>query len=255
MFGPRQAVEISALAKMFPPPTEAERVSMRNDIQDNGVLIPVKVWHGAVVEGRTRVEISRELGIPCPYETLDHSMSLDDVKRYVISANVQRRHLSTSQRSLMLVASLRSGKQNGHAEASNRQIAEWANVSPSTVDAATKVHQHGSKALKEAVKKDHVTVFDAAKIVDRPAKVQDRAIERVVSGKAKTLTQAVKNGRGRSKGDVEGLFHSLKMLLSQLTKTMDTLNTALPGKQHYTGMERGLEAAAKCAAAWKELCS
>ena len=65
----------------------------RDDIGANGVRFQVVVGGGWFVDGRTRLRACAELDLDPPVRELSPNT---DLTHWIISANVHRRHLSTS---------------------------------------------------------------------------------------------------------------------------------------------------------------
>lgn len=81
---------------LFPAMESDQRDAMRDDIRRNGVQMPIWVYDGKIIDGRNRAEICDELGVDCPVQ--EYTGSEDDLVTFVLSLNMQRRHLSSSQR-------------------------------------------------------------------------------------------------------------------------------------------------------------
>lgn len=124
--------------------------------------------------------------------------------------NDERRHMDQSQKSLtagkLLLAfrkhhpelDAKPEEKNGEAIAEERpesaptvpQVAEDFGVSERLVHHGVKVAEEGSAKVQTAVERGEVAVADAAAISHLPAQRQDAALERVQSGKARTLRSA-----------------------------------------------------------------
>ena len=86
-------------ADLLPDMTPDEYEALKQDIKDNGVIVPVVVDAdtGELIDGRHRSRATRELGVDCPKEL----RRFEDGRArliYVISTNVHRRSLSKQQR-------------------------------------------------------------------------------------------------------------------------------------------------------------
>lgn len=81
---------------MIAPLSKAERISVVESIQRDGVLIPIMVStkpsRGRIIDGFNRWEICRELGMSCPV-TFREFESVKDEDVTALSLNVQRRQL------------------------------------------------------------------------------------------------------------------------------------------------------------------
>lgn len=132
--------------QLFPALSDDEYESLKQDIADRGVLVPVEYdEHGAILDGHHRVRACRELGIK-DWPTVTRGGMDDEAKaEHVLSLNLSRRHLSREQRR-ELVKKLRA--ERGW---SLRRIAERLGVSKSQVDrdAAEAVVPNGTPARVE----------------------------------------------------------------------------------------------------------
>jgi hypothetical protein len=88
---------IHPAADAFPMLSAAEYRQLRDDININGVRVPVLMTpDGLVLDGRNRLRACDELGIDPPIETYH-----GDPVACVISLNLARRHLNESQRAMI----------------------------------------------------------------------------------------------------------------------------------------------------------
>ena len=86
------------LAEYFPILEGDEFEQLKQDIKDNGQLEPIITYQGEILDGVNRYRAISELdGV----EPLFEEYTGIDPLRYVISANVRRRHLTTSQRAIL----------------------------------------------------------------------------------------------------------------------------------------------------------
>ena len=87
------------IAALMPAMTDEEYGALRDDIRANGLLAPITLYDGQVLDGRHRLRACRELGIEPRYETFTG----DDPLSFVVATNVHRRHLSAAQRAALAV--------------------------------------------------------------------------------------------------------------------------------------------------------
>ena len=90
------------LADLMPAMSEQEYAELRGDIEENGLLAPITLFDGKVLDGRHRARVCDELGI----EPKTHNYVGDEPARFVLSMNVHRRHLTTTQRALIAKAAM-----------------------------------------------------------------------------------------------------------------------------------------------------
>lgn len=144
----------------------------------------------AVLDGRNRYTVARELGIE--YPRCDYLGT--DPLGFVISRNLARRHLSETQRAWVAaeIANMTAGdnqhsgpanlpdlldEQPERAPVSQAEAEKLLNVSERSVRAAVSVRDHGVPELGAAVKAGEIAVSAAAEIAKQPAEEQV-AIER-----------------------------------------------------------------------------
>jgi ParB-like chromosome segregation protein Spo0J len=83
--------------QVMPSLTEEEYSALREDIETNGVLVPVVTdQHGTIIDGHHRRKIADELGIP--YETKTRNFASDEERyEFALGLNLKRRHLTREQ--------------------------------------------------------------------------------------------------------------------------------------------------------------
>jgi ParB-like chromosome segregation protein Spo0J/16S rRNA G966 N2-methylase RsmD len=84
---------------LLPPLSPEEEDALRTDIAAHGVRVPVVLdAQGRIVDGRHRLKIARELGIPYPVEILPPDATPLQKLRLALSLNLKRRHLTREQK-------------------------------------------------------------------------------------------------------------------------------------------------------------
>jgi len=94
-----QELQAHRLAKLIPPMSEQEFAELRDDISENGLQTPITLYEGQILDGRHRARACAELGI----EAMVREYEGDDPRTYILSANVRRRHLTTTQKALIVL--------------------------------------------------------------------------------------------------------------------------------------------------------
>lgn len=84
-------------AQLFPPMTDAEYRELVEDIRRNGQKQPIITYEGSILDGAHRARACQELGI----EPKAVEFEGDDPLALVISMNLARRHLTSSQRAIL----------------------------------------------------------------------------------------------------------------------------------------------------------
>ena len=89
---------VHPVCDMFPLMTRLELEALTDDITAHGLMNPVVVHHGQLVDGRNRVFACREAGIsPRKVEWRDIYQGDEPLPRWIWSINAERRHLTEDQ--------------------------------------------------------------------------------------------------------------------------------------------------------------
>ena len=124
------------------------------------------VYQGMILDGRNRYLACQEAGVEPKF--LAYEGDDDAALAFVISLNVNRRHMDASQRAMAAadLSTLRQGQKKANAQicASQSDNADLLNVSRRSVQTAQKVKEQGSEELKKAVRAGEVTVSKAAEV-------------------------------------------------------------------------------------------
>jgi N6-adenosine-specific RNA methylase IME4 len=196
-----QNLEFHPVADIFPLMTGSEFETLKQDIDDNGLIEPIWTYNNQIIDGRNRYRACKELNIEPTYREWDQIGSL---VQFVVSLNLNRRHLDTSQRALIGAkikpmfeeeAKRRSGQRTdlsanlrlGDWGKSSEKAADAVNVSSRSIETADVVLERGSKALVKAVQAGEVSVSAASIVSQLPHKEQDTLVAR---GKKEILTAA-----------------------------------------------------------------
>jgi site-specific DNA-methyltransferase (adenine-specific) len=83
------------IASIFPPMDWEELEALMADIRERGVLEPITLYEGKILDGRNRAEACRRLGIMPP--TCEFTGDVLEAVAYVWARNRLRRHLTSSQ--------------------------------------------------------------------------------------------------------------------------------------------------------------
>ena len=129
-------IEFHPLADIFPLIGGAEFESLAADILANGVLEPIVIYEGQILDGRNRYRAAMSVGVDCPKEEYTGT----DPAGYVVSLNIHRRHLTESQRAMSAakLANMGAGRNwaNLPDKTSNAEAAKMLNVSERSVKTA-----------------------------------------------------------------------------------------------------------------------
>jgi hypothetical protein len=201
------------LSKTFPSMSTDEKEAFFADIQKYGQRQPIITWDGMILDGLHRYEACTFLGIQPKVEPLAEGV---DPVAWVISANLQRRHLTASQRSAALVACAdwaKSGRPEKGEAASPMTVpamALAADVSERTIQQAKRAHAAG---LGKAVRDGLVTAEQGAAIAKLPVDERTAAMEAPPATKAR-LKAKPNDGEGKT-------VKALHAEIAELTDAMD----------------------------------
>lgn len=192
-----ESIPYHPLASIFPLLEGPAFDALVADISENGLQVPIVVTSdGAILDGRNRYRACVAAGIEPTFETYTG----DDHLAYVISLNLQRRHLDESQRAMVAarIANLGKGRprfnpqicgfiEEKHPAVTQKQASNMLNVGERTVQHAREVLDEGAPELVEAVERGEASVSAASQIASLP---KDEQVEIVARGEAEILRAA-----------------------------------------------------------------
>lgn len=206
-------MKVHKLAEVFPtmPPEQYE--AFRKDVETQGVLTPIVVYKGEIIDGRHRWTASREVGRECPtveWEPTSTSPADIDMELwdYLVSLNAHRRHLDKSQWAMIAVEGSKfieekakermlSGKKpdpeatlpqgSDRAPQSRDVVAAKVGVSGRTIQKAKNVRD-ADPELAEKVKQGKITVTQAEKEIKKIKAPERPKQEQKVDGAGSPIT-------------------------------------------------------------------
>lgn len=163
-------------SEVFPLIEGAEFDALVEDIKAHGLREKIWLFEGKILDGRNRFLACQKAKV----KPLTRKYTGKDALAFVVSANMQRRHLTTEQRAMAAakIATLTKGRPSENAPRgalTQSEAAETFGVGRRSVQRATKVVEQGSKALQEAVASGEVPLTKAAAVVDLPKSEQLKA--------------------------------------------------------------------------------
>jgi len=166
-------MEFHELANIFPMLGDEELAELCADIEKNGLAEPITVYEGKILDGRNRATACEQLGIR-PKST---KYTGNDPVAFVLSKNLHRRHLTTSQRAVIAeeLANMSEGRQKitaGIPAVSQTEAAKILNVSRDSVQQVAKLRRESSPEVIEQVKRGEKTINAA--LSERTPKEQSR---------------------------------------------------------------------------------
>lgn len=161
-----------------------ELQSLADDIKTNGLRSPITVIDGngewLILDGRNRYLACEMAGVKADRVV----WAGKDPVAFVVSTNLHRRHLNSSQRAMIAesIAQLRHGERGpaksrkespiGDSSATQAEAATLLNVSKRNVERARQVKEKGVPALAAAVAAGEVAVSAAAEVAKLPKEEQ-----------------------------------------------------------------------------------
>jgi ParB-like chromosome segregation protein Spo0J len=182
------------LSAAFPPMTPEEFQSLKDSVNENGVLNPITIYEGMVLDGWHRYQAALELGMDCPEAELDDWI---DPKDFVLAQNKNRRHITMSQLAMATAAVydwISVGRPNNSAmmaplNKTNDELAEISGTSKRTIARAKTVMKNATPEVQDAVKSGKIGLYKAQEISKLPKDKQAAAIDKPIAPERPRLTE------------------------------------------------------------------
>lgn len=194
-------MEFHPLANIFPLMEGPALDALAADIGENGIREPLIMFEDMLLDGRNRWNASQIAGVTITAKNIKQfNPSKDgDPKAWVISKNLQRRHLDESQRAMVMarLAKLPKGTHPpiGGSEQTQDEGARLLNVSVRSGQRARIVLESGEPELVHAVDQGHIAVSLAAKAARLPAEQQREIAARAEEGQSSAVRRVVAGER------------------------------------------------------------
>jgi hypothetical protein len=168
----RSNMQFHEIANIFPTMLGDDFTALVEDIRAHGLRESIKLFEGKILDGRNRYRACAEAGIEPRFE----QFSGCDPLAYVLSLNLERRHLSPSQRAMVAakLANMRQGERTDLEPSANlRKVsqsdaAKLLNVSERSVSSAKAVCDQAVPELIKKVEQGDISVSKAAGIHNKP---------------------------------------------------------------------------------------
>jgi N6-adenosine-specific RNA methylase IME4 len=176
-------LEYHPLADILPLIEGREYETLRDDIHANGLIEPIWLYQGKILDGRNRYCACCEIGI----EPRFREYVGNDPAGFVVSLNLARRHLDESQRAMVAakLATMKEGRpsKTGSIElVSQERAADLLNVGRESVKRARVVWDSGHTGLIELVRQAEVAVSAAASVAKESVSFITSFVGKVLSG-------------------------------------------------------------------------
>ena len=197
IYNPPERPNPHPICLLMPSADEDELQNLTDDIRAHGLIAPIVLFEGMILDGRNRAVACERAGVAPRYVQFEGGR--EDALILVVSHNLKRRHLTKQAIADSLVAAEDFNLHYTLAEptaaaeaaadgpeaqsvikitepktASSRKLAQAAGrvVSHVMIAATRKVKEKGEPELQEAVKRGRIGVQDAAKAADLPPEQQ-----------------------------------------------------------------------------------
>lgn len=184
-------MKVHSYAELFPLLTGAEFDALVASIRADGLLEPVWLYEGAILDGRNRARACEAAGV----EVATREYTGTDPLGFVVAQNLHRRHLNETQRSFIgaKLANLGVGRPKetvGIPTISQESAAKMLNVSRSSVNEANRVIEKAAPEVVAACEAGALRLNTAVKLAAEPPEAQRAAL--AVTGGDKSKDRAVR---------------------------------------------------------------
>lgn len=243
--------EYHEFANLFPMMTASEAEALQKDMGENGFRAeyPVILHEGKILDGRNRYEAALVTDTQPVFVEFGGS----DALGFVVASNLNRRHLSESQR--MMVAGRLANMQLGDNQhtsgsanlptlpssplVSQSQAASLLNVSERSVRTAKQVLTHATPEVIALVDSGELAASRAAVISKATPEVQQAAVEEIKAGKP----HVAQNSGNNEWYTPEPFILAAREVLGQIDldpASSEIANKTVGAAQYYTQMDNGL---------------
>jgi hypothetical protein len=198
-----RTLEPHPLAGTVPRPTGKELAALEASIAQNGLLHPIAIHEGMVLDGITRLQACQAVNVPPKFVEFSGPGTPEE---FVQAANVHRRHLTEGQRGLMAaeLATMPRGrpKKNTHTRVfSQEEAAERHGVGVTTVQSALEVLRSKDEALIEGVRSGETSLSAAARRLRAARKKREAETNSKQAGSREGQEQPAEGAAPDPRGD------------------------------------------------------
>jgi len=171
-------MDFHEVANIFPLMEGVEFESLVSDIKVNGLIEPIWVYEGKIIDGRNRYKACQKLDIAPEYKDYEG----DNALSFVISLNLKRRHLNESQRAVVAsrLANMKHGGDRKSDQVANlpldisqHEAAEMLNVSERMIRTVKTIERDAPELMPE-IESGKITAHQAERKVKSNEREQVR---------------------------------------------------------------------------------
>ncbi len=214
-------LQVHPYANLFPLIKGEQFAALVDDIKQNGLIEPIILFAGKILDGRNRYRAMREAGLELGAA---HVKEFNGTERealdLVMALNLRRRHLSASQRAMAAaeISTLQKGERPASRPTSD-EAAEALNVSPFLVKAARKIRREVAPHIVDMVVSGNLSVAAAELIGTLPL---NRQLSLRTAEAAKAESQRLRKARGPFSGfSTTRLMEAITNLASEVWTRSD----------------------------------
>lgn len=159
----QQQYEPHELANTLPLIEGPEFDELVDRIKQDGLLDPITLWQGKILDGRNRYRACGVAGVEPHFEEFEGDE--DAARRLVYSKNITRRHLNDSQKAIAAARLIEGSKTTAGRMKAVADAAAQAGVSERTVSDARMVLKNAPSNVVSMVDRGEVSVSRAASVV------------------------------------------------------------------------------------------
>lgn len=149
-------MESHKFADIFPMIEGNELEVLKNDIKEHGLIEPIVLFEGKILDGRNRFKACKEMGIEPKFEHYKGDKPLE----FVISMNLKRRHLTQSQAGVIALSIMPLLEE----EARKRLVTSTGGSMPQPLEKIPKPGFHSSKEAGKLFNVSEKYVREAKKL-------------------------------------------------------------------------------------------
>ncbi len=197
------------LASLFPMMGDDEYQALVRDIDRNGLLEPIWLYEGKIIDGRNRYRACLELNIDPQFRTWQGSGS---PLAFVISLNLNRRHLTSSQKAVVALevekhlaqeARQQQGRRSDLLQKSAKSLrplhaaqeaGKLVGTNRQYVIAAKQINKSAPELL-ETVRSGKLTIPEARQLSRLPVEQRENVQTLVEQGGAKNIKEGMRKVR------------------------------------------------------------
>lgn len=186
--------KIHPAAELYPLMDEAGLNKLAEDIRKHGLIIPITLFDGMILDGRNRALACEKAGVAARFQQFTPAENQSAVE-YVLSVNSERRHMKESQLAMVAEKSLpmleAEAKERQRTAVLNRHAKERGDV----VSAPVRELEGKGKSAEKAAK----LVGVSTRLVEQAKQVREQAPDLAikVEGGQITLKEATRQLKAR----------------------------------------------------------